>query len=131
MAAYKLNKLHLHLADDEGWRIEIPALPELAAIGSKRCHDPSERTCLLPQLGAGPDGTGAVNGYLTVADYEAIVRAAAARQIEVIPSIDMPGHSRAAIRAMEDRTSAGSGKSVSVRFDRGGRSIIKKTKKTK
>lgn len=103
MAAYKLNKLHLHLADDEGWRIEIPALPELAAIGSKRCHDPEEKICLLPQLGAGPDGTGAVNGYLSVADYVTIVKAAAARQIEVIPSIDMPGHSRAAIRAMEAR----------------------------
>ncbi len=103
MAAYKLNKLHLHLADDEGWRIEIPALPELAAIGSKRCHDPEEKICLLPQLGAGPDGTGSVNGYLSVADYVMIVKAAAARQIEVIPSIDMPGHSRAAIRAMEAR----------------------------
>lgn len=103
MATYKLNKLHLHLADDEGWRIEIPALPELAEIGSKRCHDLSERTCLLPQLGAGPDGTGGVNGYLTTADYVAIVQAATARQIEVIPSIDMPGHSRAAIKAMEAR----------------------------
>jgi len=103
MAAYKLNKLHLHLADDEGWRIEIPALPELAEIGSKRCHDPAEQTCLLPQLGAGPEGTGGVNGYLSVADYVAILQAAAARQIEVIPSIDMPGHSRAAIRAMEVR----------------------------
>ncbi len=103
MAAYKLNKLHLHLADDEGWRIAIAALPELAAIGSKRCHDLSETTCLLPQLGAGPGGTSAVNGYLTAADYVAIVEAAAARQIEVIPSIDMPGHSRAAIVAMEAR----------------------------
>lgn len=103
MAAYKLNKLHLHLAEDEGWRIEIPALPELAEIGSKRCHDPSEQTCILPQLGAGPDGTGGVNGYLTAADYVAIVEAATARQIEVIPSIDMPGHSRAAIKAMEVR----------------------------
>lgn len=103
MAAYKLNKLHLHLADDEGWRIEIPGLPELAEIGSKRCHDPAEQTCLLPQLGAGPDGIGGVNGYLSVADYVAIVQAAAARQIEVIPSIDMPGHSRAAIKAMEVR----------------------------
>ena len=103
MAAYKLNKLHLHLADDEGWRIEIPALPELAEIGSKRCHDPSEKTCLLPQLGAGPDGTSGVNGYLSTADYIAIVKAAAARQIEVIPSIDMPGHSRAAVKAMEAR----------------------------
>ncbi|WP_431561549.1 family 20 glycosylhydrolase [Sphingopyxis sp.] len=103
MATYKLNKLHLHLAEDEGWRIEIPALPELAEIGSKRCHDPSEQTCILPQLGAGPDGTSGVNGYLTAADYIAIVQAAAARQIEVIPSIDMPGHSRAAIKAMEVR----------------------------
>lgn len=103
MAAYKLNKLHLHLADDEGWRIEIPALPELAEIGSRRCHDPAEQTCLLPQLGAGPDGTGSVNGYLSTADYVSIVKAAAARQIEVIPSIDMPGHSRAAIKAMEVR----------------------------
>ncbi|WP_423605117.1 family 20 glycosylhydrolase [Sphingomonas sp. MS122] len=103
MAAYKLNRLHLHLADDEGWRIEIPALPELATIGSKRCHDPAERTCLLPQLGAGPDGASGVNGYLSTADYVAILRAAAARQIEVIPSIDMPGHSRAAIVAMEAR----------------------------
>lgn len=103
MAAYKLNRLHLHLADDEGWRIEIPALPELAAIGSKRCHDPAEKTCLLPQLGAGPEGTSGVNGYLSAADYVAILQAAAARQIEVIPSIDMPGHSRAAIVAMEAR----------------------------
>src|SRR3546814_2023758 len=89
MAAYKLNNLHPHLAEDEGWRIEIPALPELAEIGSKRCHDPSEATCLLPQLGAGPEGTSGVNGYLTTTDYVAIVKAAAARQIEVIPSIDM------------------------------------------
>lgn len=103
MAAYKLNKLHLHLADDEGWRIEIPALPELAEIGSKRCHDLKEQMCLLPQLGAGPDGMGGVNGYLTTSDYVAIVQAAAARQIEVIPSIDMPGHSRAAVKAMEVR----------------------------
>lgn len=103
MAAYKLNKLHLHLAEDEGWRIEIPALPELAQIGSKRCHDPEENICLLPQLGAGPDGTSAVNGYLTTADYVTIVKAAAARGIEVIPSIDTPGHSRAAVTAMEAR----------------------------
>mgnify|MGYP004516116331 CR=1 FL=1 len=103
MAIYKLNRLHLHLAEDEGWRIEIPALPELAEVGSRRCHDPAETRCLMPQLGAGPDGTSGVNGYLTTADYVAIVRAATARGIEVIPSIDMPGHSRAAIKAMEAR----------------------------
>ena len=45
MAAYKLNKLHLHLGDDEGWRLEIPSLPELTDIGAKRCFEPSEENC--------------------------------------------------------------------------------------
>ena len=103
MALYRFNKLHLHLADDEGWRLEIKALPELTEVGSKRCHDPEENRCLLPQLGAGPEGTGPVNGYLSQADYIEIVRAATLRNIEVIPSLDMPGHSRAAIRSMEAR----------------------------
>ena len=103
MASYKLNRLHLHLADDEGWRIAIPGLPELTEIGSRRCFDPAEARCLMPQLGSGPDGTSAVNGYLTTSDYIQIVRAAAARNIVVIPSIDMPGHSRAAIKSMEVR----------------------------
>jgi hexosaminidase len=103
MAAYKLNRLHLHLADDEGWRVEIAGLPELTAIGSRRCHDLTERTCLLPQLGSGPDPSTAVNGFYSRADYIEIVRAAQARHIQVIPSFDMPGHSRAAIKAMEAR----------------------------
>ncbi|SFJ02810.1 family 20 glycosylhydrolase [Caulobacter sp. UNC279MFTsu5.1] len=103
MAAYKLNRLHLHLADDEGWRVEIAGLPELTAIGSRRCHDLAERTCLLPQLGSGPDPSTPVNGFYSRADYVEIVRAAQARHIQVIPSFDMPGHSRAAIKAMEAR----------------------------
>jgi len=103
MAAYKLNRLHLHLADDEGWRVEIAGLPELTAIGSRRCHDLAERTCLLPQLGSGPDPSTPVNGFYSRADYIEIVRAAQARHIQVIPSFDMPGHSRAAIKAMEAR----------------------------
>jgi hexosaminidase len=103
MAAYKLNRLHLHLADDEGWRVEIAGLPELTQIGSRRCHDLTERTCLLPQLGAGPDPSTPVNGFYSRGDYIEIVRAAQARHIQVIPSFDMPGHSRAAIKAMEAR----------------------------
>jgi hexosaminidase len=100
MAAYKLNALHLHLSDDEGWRIEIPGLPELTSIGGKRCHDLTEKTCLLPQLGAGPDSTTAGSGNLTRAEFVDIVKAATARYIEVIPEFDMPGHARAAIKAM-------------------------------
>ena len=103
MAEVKLNKLHLHLGDDEGWRLQIDGLPELTDIGSKRCHDLSEDTCLLPQLGNGPDNLPGRNGYLTRADYIDILKAAKARQIEVIPSFDMPGHSRAAVRSMESR----------------------------
>ena len=103
MAEVKLNKLHLHLGDDEGWRLQIEGLPELTDIGSKRCHDLSENTCLLPQLGNGPDNLPGRNGYLTRADYIDILKAAKARQIEVIPSFDMPGHSRAAVRSMEAR----------------------------
>lgn len=103
MAAVKLNTLHLHLADDEGWRMEIPALPELTAIGGYRCLSLDDATCLQPQLGADPARDAGTNGYLTTADYLAILAAAKARQITVIPSFDMPGHSRAAIKAMEAR----------------------------
>ena len=104
MAAYKLNKLHLHLGDDEGWRLEIPSLPELTEVSSVRCLDFKEEQCLVPQLGAGVDKTAAVNGYYSVADYQEILKAATARHIQVIPSLDMPGHSRAAIKAMAVRT---------------------------
>ncbi|MEH6451761.1 MAG: family 20 glycosylhydrolase, partial [Psychromonas sp.] len=103
MAAYKLNKFHLHLTDDEGWRIEIPGLPELTEVGGQRCHDLDEQTCLLPQLGSGPDSNNFGSGYLTRADYIEILKYAKARGIEVIPEIDMPAHSRAAVVSMEAR----------------------------
>jgi hexosaminidase len=102
MSAYKLNKLHLHLADDEGWRIEIPELPELTEIGAQRCFDLTEQHCLLPQLGAGIN-TPDVNGYYSVQDYQDILQYAKKHYVEVIPSMDMPGHSRAAIIAMNAR----------------------------
>jgi len=101
MAAYKLNKLHLHLAEDEGWRLELPSLPELTQLGGKRCLDLSDKHCLQPQLG----GAGATkrDGYYSVSDYQEILRMASKHHIQVIPSLDMPGHSRAAIKAMEAR----------------------------
>lgn len=51
----QLNVMHLALTNDEGWRLEIPGLPELTSVGSKRCFDLDEHTCLLTQLGSGPD----------------------------------------------------------------------------
>jgi len=103
MAAYKLNKLHLHLGDDEGWRLEIPGLPELTKIGSQRCHDLSETKCLLPQLGNGPLANNQNKGFYSIDDYQNILKQAKARNIEVIPSFDMPGHSRAAVKSMQAR----------------------------
>ncbi|CCQ11171.1 Beta-hexosaminidase [Pseudoalteromonas luteoviolacea B = ATCC 29581] len=103
MAAHKLNRLHLHLADDEGWRIDIADLPELVGVGSKRCFDLREQRCLLPQLGSGLAEDNPNDGYFTQQDYIDILRYAQAHFIEVIPSLDMPGHSRAAIKAMEAR----------------------------
>jgi hexosaminidase len=100
MAAYKLNKFHFHLSDDEGWRIAIPGLPELTEVGARRCHDLSETTCLLPQYGQGPEVYG---GFFSRQDYIEIIKYAQARQIEVIPEIDMPAHARAAVVSMEAR----------------------------
>nr|WP_240778853.1 family 20 glycosylhydrolase [Shewanella sp. SNU WT4] len=104
MAAFKLNKLHLHMADDEGWRLAIAGLPELTDVGAKRCHDLTEKTCLLPQLGSGPNADSSVNGYYSREQYIHLVKFAAARHIQIIPSMDMPGHSRAAIKAMDARS---------------------------
>ena len=103
MAAMKMNKFHFHLSDDEGWRIEIPGLPELTETGARRCHDPSEQQCLLPQLGSGPFSNNNGSGYFTRADYIEMLKYAKARNIEVIPEIDMPAHARAAVISMEAR----------------------------
>ena len=105
MASLKLNVLHLHLADDEGWRIEIPALPQLTANGSSRGYTTDEADCLYPAYCGGwdkNDKTSTANGYLTREEYIRIVRYAAERHIRVIPEIDMPGHMRAIKKAMGD-----------------------------
>ena len=110
MAALRLNRLHLHLTDDEGWRLEIPALPELTTVGARRGHFTSgvkNNEGLPPAVGSGPDVHDRHgSGYFTGADYVGLLRYAAARHIEVIPEIDMPGHARAAIRAMAARDAA-------------------------
>lgn len=83
MAAYKLNVLHLHLTDDNGWRIPIRGYPKLTTVGAR---------------GDMSNPKGPVRFY-SAADIQAIVRYAAERQIEVVPEIEMPGHAGAAARA--------------------------------
>ena len=63
----------------------------------------TEKTCLLPQLGSGPDSTTNGSGWFSRADYIEILKYAKARQIDVIPEIDMPAHARAATISMEAR----------------------------
>lgn len=104
MARYKLNTLHFHLTDDEGWRLEIPALPELTSVGARRGHSADGLEMLPPAFGSGPDaGSAYGSGFYSTADYVEILRYARARHIEVVPEIEMPGHARAALRAMEAR----------------------------
>ena len=87
MAHLKLNKLHFHLTDDEGWRIEIKSHPKLATIGGFRGGD----SPVFPRYAKFDEKWG---GYYTQEELRDIVVYAAQRNIEVIPEIDMPGHSK-------------------------------------
>ncbi len=102
MAYHKLNVLHFHLSDDEAWRLEIPGLPQLTDIGSKRGYTVDESECLLPMYCGGwdPNAPTTANGYITREKYIELLRYAGARHIRVIPEIDMPGHMRACKKAM-------------------------------
>ncbi len=81
LAYYKYNVLHLHLSDDQGWRIEIKSWPKLTEVGGST------------EVGGGP------TGFYTQADYKEIVAYAAQQFITIVPEIDMPGHTNAASSA--------------------------------
>ena len=93
MAWNKLNKFHWHLSEDEAWRIEIDAFPELTQIGAWRGHG----MALPPLLGSGPHPTG---GYYSKPVVRQIVALADSLAIAVIPEIDIPGHSYATLQAL-------------------------------
>jgi hexosaminidase len=94
MAMYKYNVFHWHLVDDEGWRIEIKSLPNLTTVGA----------CRVPRYGkwgvheAPKPGEAATDcGFYTQEDIKEIVAYAAERHVQVLPEIDVPGHSMAAV----------------------------------
>ena len=87
LSYHGINKLHLHLSDDEGWRIEIRSHPELAAVGGFRGGDSPVR----PVYGKWDEKYG---GYYTQEQMRELIAYAALRNIEIIPEIDLPGHSR-------------------------------------
>ena len=131
LAHFKINTFHFHLTDDEGWRLEIPGLPELTRYGARRGFDLAETGMLHMAMGSGgglADGDGITgksprrrdpvlqgfdpetlnlvgqgSGHYTTRDFEEILAYATERHIDVIPEIDMPGHARAAVLAMEAR----------------------------
>ena len=95
MAWNKMNRFHWHLTEDEAWRIEIAAYPALTEIGAWRGHGKA----LPPLLGSGPQPTG---GYYTKETVRRIVALADSLAIVVIPEIDVPGHSYAALQALPE-----------------------------
>jgi hexosaminidase len=105
MSHYKLNVFHFNLANDEGWRLEIPGLPELTDFGGRRGFSEDESEFLWPYYasGASPETSKSGTGFYTVSDFKEILAYAKARNIEVIPELGVPAHSRAAILAMEKR----------------------------
>jgi len=106
MARFKLNRLHFHLTDDEGWRLEIPGLPELTELGAVRGHTLDETEHLVPSLGSGPyarNNLSPGNGYYSRDTYIDMLKYASERHIQVMPEIDLPGHAHAAITAMNAR----------------------------
>ena len=104
MHYFKLNKFHLNITDDEGWRIEIPDLPELTDVGSKRGYTIDERDHLNPAYGSGSSVDRLHgSGYIKRDEFIEIIKYANDRNIELIPEINFPAHSRAAVKAMESR----------------------------
>ena len=89
LAYYKINRLHLHLSDDQGWRIQIKAWPNLTVYGSSL------------EVGGTP------GGFYSQEDYSAIVNYARSRYITVVPEIDMPGHLNAALASYPELNCAG------------------------
>lgn len=94
LAAYKMNTFHWHLTEDQGWRIEIERYPRLTAIGAYRAETVLEKN-LDPYVG---DGT-PYGGFYTQDAVREIVAYAAARYVTIVPEIEMPGHSTAAVAA--------------------------------
>jgi len=108
MLHYKLNKLHLHLTDDQGWRLQIEKYPLLTEKGAWRLHDKNDSLCIKR---ASEDATFALpgdryetkegvkmyGGFYTKAEMRDFIQYCSKRNIEIIPEIDIPGHFKAAI----------------------------------
>jgi len=128
MSLYKMNKFHLHLTDDQGWRIEIKKYPLLTEKGAWRTFNGQDSVCMKkavdnPDMEIDTahiikrDGKTLYGGYYTQAQLKDLIKYAQDRHIEIIPEIDMPGHMMAAINAypyLSTKEGAGWGKDFST-----------------
>lgn len=108
MALYKFNRLHLHLTDDQGWRLEIKSHPELTKYGAWRSLDKNDSTCLKIAEDTRDDKfrlpldrmrDGLYGGFYTQDEMCDIISYAKDRAIDIVPEIDMPGHSLAVLKS--------------------------------
>ena len=110
MALFKLNKFHWHLTEDQGWRIEIKQYPKLTEIGSER--DDTQIGGFLSKKYRGEGH----KGYYSQTEIKDVIAYASERFIEVIPEIDLPGHSRAALAAYPEMSCKKEALPVSPKF---------------
>ena len=107
MASYKMNRLQLGISNDEGWRLQILSIPELTNIGSIRSHQQfnkfGERRALSPAWGDSHSDTG---GFFTHGEFVDLLKFSKLRGVEIILEINLPGHSNAILRSLENPKNA-------------------------
>ena len=111
LAKYKMNVFHWHLTDDQGWRIEIKSLPKLTEVGAWRAPRVGLWWTRPPQ---GPDEAATYGGFYTQEDVKEIVKYAEDRFVTILPEIDVPGHSLAALAAYPELSCTGKNYHVNV-----------------
>lgn len=104
LAKYKMNIFHWHLTDDQGWRIEVKSLPELTTLGAWRADRSGTWWTRQPQ---DKDEVADYGGYYTQDDIREVVKYAQDRFVTILPEIDVPGHSLAALAAYPDLSCTG------------------------
>lgn len=121
MALYKFNKFHLHLTDDQGWRVEIKKYPKLTEEGAWRSFNNQDSVCIErskenpdfaidPRFIVNKNGKQQYGGFYTQKELKELVAYAATKHITIIPEIDMPGHMMAAINSYPFLVGAGENK---------------------
>ncbi len=121
LAHYKMNRLHLHLTDDQGWRIEIKRYPELTQQGAWREFNQQDSICMerykdMPEFALDPrfiihhEGKTLYGGFYTQEQLRDLVSYAQERNVEIIPEIDMPGHTQAISALHPEFTATGEAK---------------------